>query len=61
MLTSSEGNSTIINISSSQGCMTQKTVDSFTECNFKVDALFDSMDRLETLTKSIALELADKG
>ena len=41
--------------------MTQKTVDSFTEYNFGVDPYIDSMARLESLTKSIALELADKG
>jgi NAD(P)-dependent dehydrogenase (short-subunit alcohol dehydrogenase family) len=41
--------------------MTQKTVDLFTEYNFGVDPYVDSTARLETLTKSIALELADKG
>jgi NAD(P)-dependent dehydrogenase (short-subunit alcohol dehydrogenase family) len=61
MLSINDGNSTIINISSCQGCMTQKTVDSFTEYNFGVDPYIDSMARLESLTKSIALELADKG
>ena len=61
MLSSNDGNSTIINISSCPGCITQKTVDSFTEYNFGVDPYVDSMARLETLTKSIALELADKG
>ncbi len=53
MLSSNDGNSTIINISSCQGCITQKTVDSFTEYNFGVDPYVDSMARLETLTKSI--------
>ena len=51
----------IINISSCQGCMTQQSVDSFTEYNFGVDPYIDSMSRIETLTKSIALELATKG
>lgn len=61
MLTNNDGNSSIINISSCQGCMTQQSVDSFTEYNFGVDPYFDSMARIEILTKSIALELADKG
>jgi NAD(P)-dependent dehydrogenase (short-subunit alcohol dehydrogenase family) len=55
------GNLAIINISSCQGCLTQETVNSFTEFNFGVDPYVDSMARIETLTKSIALELADKG
>src|SRR5690349_9547403 len=53
------GNLAIINISSCQGCLTQETVNSFTEFNFGVDPYVDSMARIETLTKSIALELAD--
>ena len=55
------GNCAIINISSCQGCMPQQSVDSYTEYNFGVDPYVDSMARIETLTKSIALELADKG
>ena len=56
-----DDNLAIINISSCQGCITQKTANSFTEFNFGVDPYVDSMARIETLTKSIALELADKG
>ena len=56
-----EGNLAIINISSCQGCMTQKTTDSFTEFNFGVDPYIDSMACVEALNKSIPLELADKG
>jgi len=55
------GNLSIIHISSCQGCLTQETVNSFTEFNFGVDPYVDSMARVESLTKSIALELADKG
>jgi len=61
MLSNNDGNAAIINISSCQGCMTQRSVDSFTEYNFGVDPYVDSMSRIETLTKSIALELATKG
>jgi len=61
MLSNNEGNATIINISSCQGCMSQQSVDSYREYNFGVDPYVDSMARIETLTKSIALELADKG
>ena len=61
MLSNNDGNAAIINISSCQGCMTQQSVDSFTEYNFGVDPYIDSMSRIETLTKSIALELATKG
>lgn len=61
MLPNNYDNAAIINISSCQGCMTQQSVDSFTEYNFGVDPYTDSMARIETLTKSIALELADKG
>lgn len=56
-----DGNLAIINISSCQGCLTQETVNSFTEFNFGVDPYVDSMARIESLTKSIALELADRG
>lgn len=61
ILYTNDSNTAIINISSCQGCMTQQSVDSFTECNFGVDPYVDSMARIETLTKSIALELADRG
>ena len=61
MTNNNEDNLAIINISSCQGCITQKTANSFTEFNFGVDPYVDSMARIETLTKSIALELADKG
>ena len=61
MLPNNYDNASIINISSCQGCITQQSVDSFTEYNFGVDPYVDSMARIETLTKSIALELADKG
>ncbi|HSA75017.1 MAG TPA: SDR family NAD(P)-dependent oxidoreductase [Candidatus Nitrosocosmicus sp.] len=62
MMTNNNGdNLAIINISSCQGCITQRTANSFTEFNFGVEPYIDSMARIETLTKSIALELADKG
>ena len=61
MLPNNYDNASIINISSCQGCITQQSVDSFTGYNFGVDPYVDSMARIETLTKSIALELADKG
>ncbi|HYF99884.1 MAG TPA: SDR family NAD(P)-dependent oxidoreductase [Candidatus Saccharimonadales bacterium] len=61
MLSSNDGNAAIINISSCQGCITQQSAESFTEYNFGVDPYVDSMARIESLTKSIALELADKG
>ena len=61
MLPNNYDNASIINISSCQGCITQQSVDSFTEYNFGVDPYVDSMARIETLTKSIALGLADKG
>ena len=51
----------IINISSCQGCMTQSAVNSYTELKFGVDPYVDSIANIETLTKTIALELADKG
>ena len=51
----------IINISSCQGCMTQSAVNSYTERKFGVDPYVDSIANVETLTKSVALELADKG
>jgi len=61
MLSNNDGNAAIINISSCQGCMTKLSADSFTEYNFGVDPYVDSMARIESLTKSIALELAEKG
>jgi NAD(P)-dependent dehydrogenase (short-subunit alcohol dehydrogenase family) len=61
MLLNNDGNHAIVNISSCQGCMTQQSVNSYTQVNFGVDPYVDSMARMETLTKSIALELADKG
>lgn len=41
--------------------MSQQSVNSYREDNFGVDPYVDSMARIETLTKSIALQLADKG
>ncbi|WP_458742954.1 SDR family NAD(P)-dependent oxidoreductase [Candidatus Nitrosocosmicus sp. T] len=61
MLLNNDSNYAIVNISSCQGCMTQQSVNSYTQFNFGVDPYVDSMARMETLTKSIALELADKG
>jgi NAD(P)-dependent dehydrogenase (short-subunit alcohol dehydrogenase family) len=61
MLSNNDGNATIINISSCQGCLSQQSVNSYREDNFGVDPYVDSMARIETLTKSIALQLADKG
>lgn len=61
MLSNNDGNAAIINISSCQGCITQQSAESFTDFNFGVDPYVDSMARVESLTKSIALELADKG
>lgn len=61
MLPKNDGSSAIVNIASCQGCMTQQSVNSYTQFNFGVDPYVDSMARMETLTKSIALELADKG
>jgi 3-oxoacyl-[acyl-carrier protein] reductase len=51
----------IINISSCQGCLTQSAVNSYTEHKFGVDPYVDSIANIETLTKTVALELADKG
>jgi NAD(P)-dependent dehydrogenase (short-subunit alcohol dehydrogenase family) len=51
----------IINISSCQGCLTQSAVNSYTERKFGVDPYVDSIANIETLTKTVALELADKG
>lgn len=61
MLNENECNHSIINISSCQGCMTQQLANSYTECKFGVDPYADSMASIETITKTIALELADKG
>ena len=41
--------------------MTQSAVNSYTERKFGVDPYVDSIANVETLTKSVALELADKG
>ena len=41
--------------------MTQQSVNSYTQFNFEGDPYADSMARMETLTKSIVLKLADKG
>ena len=56
-----DGNSANVNISSCQGCMTQHSVNSYTLFNFGGDPYVDSMARMKTLTKSIVLELTDKG
>ncbi len=61
MLAMNGGNFAIINISSCQGCMTQRSANEFTQINFGIDPYADSMASIETITKTIALELADKG
>lgn len=61
MLAGNGKNYSIVNISSCQGCLTQKEVKTYTESKFGIDPYVDSMANIETLTKTIALELADKG
>lgn len=61
MLNENRNNSSIINISSCQGCMTQSEANSCTESRSGVDPYVDSMANIETITKTIALELADQG
>ncbi len=61
MLTGNGKNYSIVNISSCKACMTQKEVNTYTESKFGIDPYVDSMANIETLTKTIALELADKG
>ena len=61
MLIGNKTNCSIINISSCQGCMTQSASNSYTESRSGVDPYTDSMANIETITKSVALELADAG
>jgi NAD(P)-dependent dehydrogenase (short-subunit alcohol dehydrogenase family) len=61
MLNSQKSNRSIINISSCQGCMPQFVADSYTASKSGVDPYTDSMAHIETITKSVALELADTG
>ncbi len=61
MLIGNKTNCSIINISSCQGCMTQSASNSYTESRSGVDPYTDSMANIETITKSVALELADTG
>jgi glucose 1-dehydrogenase len=61
MLNSNKGNPSIINISSCQGCIPQYVADSYTASKSGVDPYTDSMANIETITKSVALELAETG
>lgn len=61
MLTENIENCSIVNISSSQACMTQNEVNKYAESKFGIDPYTDSMANIETLTKTIALELAEVG
>jgi NAD(P)-dependent dehydrogenase (short-subunit alcohol dehydrogenase family) len=61
MLNENKKNCSIINISSCQGCMPQSMTESYTLSNSGIDPYADSMAHIETITKTIALELADLG
>lgn len=61
MLNENKKNCSIINISSCQGCMTQSIAESYKLSNSGIDPYADSMAHIETITKTIALELADLG
>jgi NAD(P)-dependent dehydrogenase (short-subunit alcohol dehydrogenase family) len=61
MIESQKSNRSIINISSCQGCIPQFVADSYTASKSGVDPYTDSMAHIETITKSVALELADTG
>jgi NAD(P)-dependent dehydrogenase (short-subunit alcohol dehydrogenase family) len=61
MLYNNKNNSSIINISSCQGCMPLSAANLCTSYRSGVDPYVDSMANTETITKTIALELADKG
>lgn len=61
MLDGDRNNCSIVNISSCQGCITERAANSYTECKFGIDPYVNSMAGIETITKTIALELADKG
>ena len=61
MINSQKSNRSIINISSCQGCIPQFVADSYTASKSGVDPYTDSMAHIETITKSVALELADTG
>jgi len=61
MLNENKKNCSIINISSCQGCMPQSIAESYTFSKSGIDPYVDSMAKIETITKTIALELADAG
>ena len=61
MLNENKKNCSIINISSCQGCMPKSIAESYTLSNSGIDPDADSMANIETITKTIALELADLG
>ena len=61
MLNENKKNCSIINISSCQGCMPQSMAESYTFSKSGIDPYADSMANIETITKTIALELADVG
>jgi NAD(P)-dependent dehydrogenase (short-subunit alcohol dehydrogenase family) len=61
MLNNNKNNSSIINISSCQGCMPLSAANLCTFSRSGIDPYIDSMANTETITKTIALELADKG
>lgn len=61
MLIGDKNNCSIINISSCQECIPQFVADSYTEFKSGIDPYVDSMANIETITKTIALELADTG
>jgi 3-oxoacyl-[acyl-carrier protein] reductase len=61
MLNDNKKNRSIINISSCQGCMPQSMAESYTFSKSGIDPYADSMANIETITKTIALELADVG
>jgi NAD(P)-dependent dehydrogenase (short-subunit alcohol dehydrogenase family) len=61
MMIGNRTNCSIINISSCQGCIAQSAATSYTESRSGVDPYTDSMASIETITKSVALELAGSG
>jgi NAD(P)-dependent dehydrogenase (short-subunit alcohol dehydrogenase family) len=61
MLNENKKNCSIINISSCQGCMPQSIAESYTFSKSGIDPYTDSIANIETITKTIALELADTG
>ena len=61
MLNNNKNNSSIINISSCQGCMPLSAANLCTFSRSGINPYIDSMANTEIITKTIALELADKG